>query len=450
MKEIKKYDVLIVGGGASGTSLLYALSKYSNIGSLALVEKYGELGAVNSNGRNNSQSLHVGDIEMHYTREKAASVKPGAMMIPEYLKTLSPERSAKIMKTVQKMALAVGAEEVADMKKRFKEFDGLFPNQRMIERNEIAEVEPYIMKDRDPDEAILALFDENGHAVNYQALSESFVEDAKRNNTDTDIYLNHEVTKIIKDNETNMYQVEVNGDHSFSAKVVVVSADSYSLYFAKDMGYGEEYSLVPVGANFYYTHEVLKGKVYPMQNRKLPFAGVHGDPDILVPDTTRWGPTAKFLPVLESGKWSTTKDYFTSASLGRISALRALMKVMLDPTRFMYFIKSAAYDIPYIGKRLFVKNVSKIVPSITAKDLTLGKGIGGMRLQRVDVKNKSLEMGEGKIIGDNIIFNMTPSPGASVCLFNAMRDGDTVAQMVEGGARFNAQDMRRDFIDSQE
>lgn len=448
MKEIKSYDVLIVGGGASGTSLLYALAKYSNIEKLALVEKYGELGAVNSNGRNNSQSLHVGDIEMHYSREKAASVKPGAMMIPEYIKTLSEGKGSKIMKVVQKMALAVGEQEVSEMKDRFKEFDGLFPNQRMIGPDEIAEVEPYIMKDRDPNESILGLFDPNGHAVNYQALSESFVEDAKRENVETNIFLNHEVTHISKNTDTGMYHVEVNGDHSFSAKVVVVSADSYSLYFAKQMGYGDEYSLVPVGANFYYTPEVLRGKVYPMQNRKLPFAGVHGDPDVLVPDATRWGPTAKFLPVLESGKWSTTKDYFKSASLGRFTAISALMKIMFDPTRFMYFLKSAAYDLPYIGKRLFVKNVSKIVPSIKASDLTLGKGIGGMRLQRVDVKNKSLELGEGKIIGDNIIFNMTPSPGASVCLFNAMRDGETVAHMIEG-ARFNAQDMKRDFIDSQ-
>ena len=180
----------------------------------------------------------------------------------------------------------------------------------------------------------------------------------------------------------------------------------------------------------------------------MPFAGVHGDPDVLVPNTTRWGPTAKFFPVLEDGKWSTSIDYFKSASLGRLKAVMALKKVMFDKTRFMYFLKSALYDLPYIGKRLFVKNVSKIVPSITAKDLKLGKGIGGMRLQRVDVEKQSLELGEGKIIGDNIIFNMTPSPGASVCLFNAMRDGEVVAGMLDN-ARFSTKQMKHDLIDSQ-
>ena len=215
MKEIKSYDVLIIGGGASGTSLLYALAKYSNIEKIALVEKYAELGAVNSNGRNNSQSLHVGDIEMHYSREKAASVKPGAMMIPEYIKTLSKEKGLKIMKHVQKMALAVGETEVLEMKERFKEFDGLFPNQKMIGPEEIAKVEPFIMKDRNSSEPVLGLYDPNGHAVDYQALSNSFAEDAKRENLQTNIFLNHEVTNISKDELTGLYKIEVNGIRIF-------------------------------------------------------------------------------------------------------------------------------------------------------------------------------------------------------------------------------------------
>ena len=39
-------------------------------------------------------------------------------------------------------------------------------------------------------------------------------------------------------------------------------------------------------------------------------------------------------------------------------------------------------------------------------------------------------LGEGKIVGDDIIFNMTPSPGASVCLYNAMRDAEQIAKFV--------------------
>ena len=108
-----------------------------------------------------------------------------------------------------------------------------------------------------------------------------------------------------------------------------------------------------------------------------------------------------------------------------------------------------SYDIPFIGKRLFLKNVKKIVPSITAKDLKLAKGIGGMRLQRIDVNKQELELGEGKIIGDNIIFNMTPSPGASVCLYNAMRDASHVVEFFGNEFSFKEDQMKTELIDSQ-
>ena len=86
-------------------------------------------------------------------------------------------------------------------------------------------------------------------------------------------------------------------------------------------------------------------------------------------------------------------------------------------------------------KYLFLKQVQKIVPALQAKDLTRAKGYGGMRLQRVDTTTHELLLGEGKIIGDNCIFNMTPSPGASVCLYNAKRDAEQI--MTFFGSEFN-------------
>ncbi len=42
------YDVAIVGGGISGTALLYSLSNYTNINSIVLIEKNQEVALVNS------------------------------------------------------------------------------------------------------------------------------------------------------------------------------------------------------------------------------------------------------------------------------------------------------------------------------------------------------------------------------------------------------------------
>ena len=53
-----------------------------------------------------------------------------------------------------------------------------------------------------------------------------------------------------------------------------------------------------------------------------------------------------------------------------------------------------------------MKNVRKIIPSMKMKDLRYGKGLGGLRPQLVDIKKKELLMGEVKVLGENLIFNM--------------------------------------------
>jgi len=78
------YDVVIIGAGASGTALLYTLARYTDIKRIAIVEKYDRPGQVNSKASNNSQTLHVGDIETNYTIDKVQQVYPAAMMVAQY------------------------------------------------------------------------------------------------------------------------------------------------------------------------------------------------------------------------------------------------------------------------------------------------------------------------------------------------------------------------------
>lgn len=428
------YDVVIIGGGASGTALLYLLSRYTNLTRIALIEKYPTLGAVNSNAKNNSQTLHVGDIETNYTLEKAKQVKPAAMMIVEYAKHLSPKEQELILQSTQKMVLAVGKEEVAQLERRHEELKSIFPELQKLDAEGIRTKEPRVMEGRDPNEPVLALYNPQGYAVNFGALAQSFVEQTMKVTDKTvDVFLTTEVQELTK--ITSGYKLQTTNG-TYQSTVVIVDTDAYSLGFAKRLGYGKEFSLIPIAGTFYFSPPFLKGKVYTMQEPRMPFAAAHGDPDLTVGEATRWGPTARFFPVLESRNLKTMGSYFASSGLGQPKTWASFLKILLEPIRFKYLAKNILYELPYIGKYLFLPQVRKIVPTIKGSDLRRAAGYGGMRLQRVDTNTKELLLGEGKIIGDHIIFNMTPSPGASVCLYNGTRDAEQIMSFFEGKFRF--------------
>ena len=151
--------------------------------------------------------------------------------------------------------------------------------------------------------------------------------------------------------------------------------------------------------------------------------------------------------MLESRNLKTSFDYWKSSGLWRFATWISFLKILGDPTRLKFLLMNMAYDLPFIGKYLFVKNIQKIAPSIRATDITRAKGFGGMRLQRVDTTTREMQLGEGKIIGDHIIFNMTPSPGASVCLFNAYRDAQTIIEFFGGVYTLDKRRIGHDLID---
>ena len=92
-----------------------------------------------------------------------------------------------------------------------------------------------------------------------------------------------------------------------------------------------------------------------------------------------------------------------------------------------YVLKNFMFEVPYINKKLFIQDARKIVPSLTVDDISYAEGFGGVRPQILDKTNEKLMLGEASInTGEGIIFNMTPSPGATSCLGNAVRDVEVI------------------------
>ena len=427
----KLFDTAIVGGGVAGTALLFTLARYTDLKSIILFEKYDEVAQLNSNPKANSQTLHVGDIESNYTYEKAEKVKKASSMVANYIQNFDEVDRCGFVK--DKMLLAVGEKEIEELKERYEEFKRLYPYLELWDEAFLREFEPKLLEDRE--EPILAM-GARGQitTVDYKALSESFVQKALDTDKNIQMRYNEEVTKIERKEDGN-YMITTDTT-TFRAKSVVVNAGAYSLLFAQEMGFGSQYAILPIGGSFFFTKEkLLNSKVYTMQNPKLPFAAIHADPDITQNWNTRFGPTAFALPKLERYHALHLKDFISALNIDK-DVIKVYFDLFRDKTIRRYILKNVVEEIPVVGKEVFIRDARKLIPSLCVSDIRFADGYGGMRPQVIDKKNRKLLLGEAKIEEGGLIFNMTPSPGATSSLSIALTDSLSICKTL--GAVFDS------------
>src|SRR4028118_1859283 len=348
--ENSVYEVAIIGGGISGTALLYTLSNYTNINRIALIEKKPEAALGNSHKTSNSQTLHFGDIETNYTLEKAQKVNKAASLVKNYLLKNDPQQET--YSKYQKMVLAIGKEQSEELRERYKEFKTLFPKLKLIGREDIEVLEPNVVKDRIPEQEILALSTEEGYTIDFHKLSLCFLEKSIKPDKKTiDLMLETKVKSVQKEGE--VYKIQTDGE-MVVAKIVIITAAAYSLLFAKSLGYAKDYALLNIAGNFYLAPGVLNGKVYTVQLKKIPFAAIHGDSEVHDQSKTRFGPTAKVTLKLEQRNYASIFEYFQTAGLS-INAFLSFLNILSDGVILKYIVRNYIYDIPFIGKRLFLK-----------------------------------------------------------------------------------------------
>ncbi len=445
----KHYDVIIIGGGITGSALAYVLAEFSGIENIALLEKYEGLATLNSKASANSQTIHCGDIETNYDLQKATEVKRKADMIVKYCQKHGYEN--KFLFQGQKMALGVGESEVELIKERFEKFKELYPYLQLFDKEELKKIEPKLVFDgrgEERTEDIVAMGVQSGvyTTIDYGAMANSFVQNAKNVEGKTcDLYLNSEVQNITKIGD-KLY-IRTANRLSLSADFVVVDAGAHSLWLAHKMGLGQDLSTICIAGSFYLTKQkLLNGKVYMVQNPKLPFAALHGDPDLLAGGCTRFGPTALTMPKLERYKGCRSVPEFFQSLNFDMDVAKVIWQNFGDSEIRDFLIRNIGFEIPILGKKLFVKNARKIIPSIREEDIYYAKGFGGVRPQVISHSQKKLLLGEARI-GENpgIIFNMTPSPGATSCLGNALRDAKSACEYLGvsfDDAKFDAEMMQ--------
>ena len=441
------YEVLIVGAGISGAALAYELARYTDVRSIGILEKYEDVATLNTQGKANSQTIHFGDIETNYTVSKASITKQTAKMVEKYC--LQHKLENEVIFSHQKMALGIGDREVEFMLERYEEFKELFPNLQVWDKEHLKTVEPKLVFDKEGKERPETIVGIGSvgewTTVDYGKMTQSLIDNAKKEpDTQVDLSVDTQVLDI-KNLDEGGYEIKTNTE-TYYADSVVVNAGAHSLFLAHKMGYGLDYATLPVAGSFYMTNQtMLNGKVYMVQNPKLPFTALHGDPDILENGLTRFGPTALVLPKLERFKSGTYMDFWKTLRFDP-NILTIFYDLLKDSDIRNYIFRNFLFEVPYFNKKLFVKDARKIVPSLSVDEIHYADGFGGVRPQVLNKKERKLMLGEASInTGEGIIFNMTPSPGATSCLGNAKRDVINICSFL--GKAFDKEKFEEELVE---
>jgi malate dehydrogenase (quinone) len=378
-------------------------------------------------------------------------------MIGRYAALLEPEVAQRCVFHTPKMVLGVGERECTFLRQRFARFSPHFPAMELLEAAEIAKWEPAVAGSDGtprPEEIVAIGIRDTATAVDYEELSASFVDQARAALTGSerqlDVALGTKVTAIVPEGpdpaapQTFLVEFDgATGKRTLRARQVVVNAGAHSLLMAQRMGFGLDYSCLPVAGSFYFTPACLRGKVYTVQNDRLPFAALHGDPDVRVPGQTRFGPTALLLPRLERYVPASFWEFLQVLRLdGAVLAMLWQLFGVADIRN--YILRNLLYEVPGLRRRLFLADVRKIVPGLRLEDLRFAEGFGGVRPQLIDKRNRRLMLGEVSIPAvDGLTFHVTPSPGGTCCL--GLAEGDAAAISARLGCRFDRERLEREL-----
>jgi len=409
MREV--YDVAIIGMGTVGTATGFLLAEFTNVQSLLFLEKENRAGQIASDRKTNSQTRHPFGGELNYTPDVMRSIKRYSDMIPSYATSKYGHGYDILRRTRSGMVLAVGKREKDYLETKFHDtVKPVFPDAELVEnKEEITILEPYVVRGRKKDEEI-GIIKLRADMVDFGELARSF-EDNARKSRDKKIAVKFN-TKVERIEEaSDGYDFYTHNGGIFSTRYLVVSAGSYTLSLAKQLGLGGDYVAFPVAGKFFSSAPVINGKVYTFQEEGVPFAATHADRE-WDGAVTRYGPTATPTLMFEKDKPDIKEfiDNLDPVLLDTIISKKAIRNIML---------KNIAYSLPVVGRHLFWKyEARKIVPSIPYADLKPAPEFGGIRTVGINKRTRELKLGEFTLPeipkdGVNVCANMAPSPGAS-------------------------------------
>ena len=385
-----KSDFIVVGAGIVGLATAYKLQLKFPDKSILILEKEPEIG-LHQTGRN-SGVMHSG-IYYKPGSYKAKNCKIGSAQLIKF----AVENNIK-HDVCGKVIVATSKEELPVLEEIYNR--GIQNGTEGIcylSADEIKEKEPFI-------EGIKGIWVPTAGIIDYVAVSKAFVNQIASINAESKLIKSCEVIDVITKTDTST--LITNKGNFISNKVIFCTGLQSDRIAAKDhlkldlhiVGFrGDYFELKPEASH------KINNLVYPVPDPKFPFLGVHFTR--MIHGGIECGPNAVFTFKREGYKRTSFdfKDTFEALTFkGTWKLFGKHWRKGIDEYKRAF------------SKRLFVKALQKMMPTLTENDVQPARA--GVRAQAIDFDGNMID--DFKIMkhNGNIHVLNAPSPAATSCL----------------------------------
>ncbi len=384
------YDIAVIGGGIVGAATFYKLQKKYPTKKIILIEKMNLL-ADHQTGHN-SGVIHSG---LYY--------KPGSLKARNCIQgrhelvAFAKEHGIK-HDICGKVVVATDPSELPHMERIFQiGLENQIEGIKMISAEEVKEHEPFV-------ESIGGIWVPCTGIIDFRGATEKMVELALAMNAESKLVLGQEVLEIQKGDKTSNI---ITDKDEFRAEYLVFCAGLQADRLAKKDGVKLKEKVVGFRGDYYELTEEAKHKIknliYPVPNPDFPFLGVHFTR--MTDGEIECGPNAVFTFKREGyGKtdfsWRDTWDALTYGGTWKL------------------FFKNMSFGINEyrraFSKRLFLKTLQRMVPSLTMEDIKPGRA--GVRALLLAQDGDTRDDFRIEYHGKSIHVLNAPSPAATASL----------------------------------
>jgi L-2-hydroxyglutarate oxidase len=384
------YDVAVIGGGIVGAATFYKLQKRNPNLTIILIEK--EKKFADHQTGNNSGVIHSG---LYYQPGslKAENCVKGRHELVQFAKDNNVPHDV-----CGKVVVATKKSELPFMDKIFD--NGIANNTEGIEKitgAQIKEHEPHV-------EGIAGIWVPCTGIIDYRDATEKMIANALGLNQNSKTVLGEEVIAIEKEADKSTV---ICSTQKFEAKNLIFCAGLQADRLARKDGVDLKEQVVGFRGDYYELTDQAKYKVknliYPVPNPDFPFLGVHFTR--MTDGEIECGPNAVFTFKREGyGKTDFSfKDTFDALTY------KGTWKLFFSNAKFGINEYRRAFS-----KRLFLKTLQEMVPSLTMDDLRPGRS--GVRALLLGLDGDTRDDFRIEYKGNSIHVLNAPSPAATASL----------------------------------